>query len=442
MPQQPYINTYEDPALKKATISEIKNTSIPNVGLRPVKTTSTTVDDATVASRPAKTELDSAVGSAINVNTSDSVERIVKTPDGTIVIVNTNKEVTVNTYEDISEQKFINNVSGGILAVGTVTGTTYLNEVSNVNKLGFNVGGGFSITDLGNGTASVGLTGSSVLEDNVEVIGTSVGAVDAGYTFPIGMTFTQFVMAISQKTIPPTYTPPTLSLAGSPTVGQFEIGTITNILFTRTFTQNDAGSQTANRLYKNAVLISSSFPYTDNSVQLTGSTISYQAQVDYAQGPIKNDNMGNPSPAGRINAGTISSNTLSYVGIRRSFYGTPLTTPTTSNDVRAMSGSSFNTANNPDVNASGENLVPSPTPNYTITIPIGATRVTFAYPDTSRSVASVRYQELAFSEVKSNFTQTTVSVAGANSYLPVSYRVYTYVPVEPFSQEVHYLVFI
>jgi len=441
MSKQPFINTFDDQALKQKTVRDFRNTPPPEQNLRSVKTTSTADNTGTRTFRPLKTTLAATqVSQTSNSNVYTGGDRVIQTPGGT-VIIDTDKDVIVNTYEEVVEQRYFNNISGGTLDVGTTVGTTFNNIVGYVTKLGFD-SIGFTVNDLGGGLARISLDSGSVLTQNVEVIGTDLGAVDEGYTFPAGMTFTDFVMTISQKTIPPTYNQPTLVLNGSPSPTSTEIGTIISPVFNRTFTQNDAGALTANRLYKDSVLISSSFPYTDTGVQLVEIAIQYDAEVDYAQGPIKNNNMGVPDPAGRINAGTVSSNTLTYIGLRKGFYGTPLTTPSNNTEVRAMTEGTFDTTNNPDVNASGEDLVPNPNPNFTITIPIGATRVSFAYPATSRDVASVRYQELAFTEVRSNFTQTSVNVSGANGYSPVAYRVYTYVPVEPFSQEVHYLVFI
>lgn len=299
----------------------------------------------------------------------------------------------------------------------------------------------------------VNVTLDANLTEDIQVIGTSVGAVPEGYTFPTGLNFTDFVMLISQKNIPPTYTAPTAQITGYPdliisgnpftgTVPLTEVGTVKDIQFTTNFNQNDGGSSTATRIKKNGTTISNLGIYTDLAVLYDINPTLYTAEFDYGQGPIKNDNMGNPYPTGRIGAGTAVSNTLTVIGTRVAFYGTPASTPTNSAQVRVIGPSSFNTTNNPDVDAAGSNLVPSPTPSFTITIPIGATRVCFAYPDTSRAVASVRYQELSDSEVKGNFTLTTISVQGANGYAAVNYKVYTYVPVEAFTQAVHYKVFI
>lgn len=415
--KKPTVNSTQNEALaSKATVAK---TTTP----APVKTIKIK-GPAPVPGTNGNTIVQAAQDSGLSAVRASDTEKIINSPDGAI-IVTTGKDVYVNTYEQVVEQKFITLGTEGVTSIVAGINTT-------ITSTGVD----------GTGEVTINSGGGGTLISNVEVIGTSVGAVDAGYTFPAGMTFTEFVEVIAQKTIAPTYTAPTVTIAGNPAPGSIEIGAILSIIFSRTFVQNDAGSLTASRLYKDSVQISAGFPYTDTGVQVVSTPIVYNAQVDYAQGPIKNNNMGMPDPTGRIEAGTIGSNSLSYVGLRKSFYGSPASTPVSSADVRAMSDSTFTTADNPDVDASGQNLVPAPTPSFTITIPVGATRVVFAYPATSRAVASVRYQELAFTEVKGNFTQTTVSVTGANSYSATSYRVYTYVPVEPFSVENHYQVFI
>lgn len=284
--------------------------------------------------------------------------------------------------------------------------------------------------------------GGAALEQDVDVIGTDVGAVPDGDTFPEGMTFTEFVLAISQKVIPPSFGGPQLTLIGSPPPGNFEVGELLDLTFTENYVQNDAGARVSLILSRNAVVASTIMPYSETGVQMTLVAGNYWEEVTYDEGPCKLDNFGQEDCTGRIPAGTVVSNTLSYIGQRKAFYGTPVTTPTDSAGVRAVGNSVFAAYENSGVSAAGLDLVGSPSANFTITIPIGATRVVFAYPATLRAVASVRYQELANSEVKGNFTETLVNVQGANGFAAASYRVYTYVPVEPFSIVNNYRVFI
>lgn len=112
--------------------------------------------------------------------------------------------------------------------------------------------------------------------------------------------------------------------------------------------------------------------------------------------------------------------------VRASFYGTDSvnsTTYTTSNEVRALtksltlkSGSKFN-----------------------ISIPVAAKMVVIALP-TGLSVKSVKYVEAMNTEVKDVFTESTISVEGANAYLAESYKLLTYIPDLAFTQTVTYAV--
>lgn len=313
----------------------------------------------------------------------------------------------------------------GNLKVGTILSAVSIQV--HIDRFGLGGGGG---------------GGMGPLDHDVLVIGTNVGAIDAGYTFLTGTTFSEFVELVSKRTIPPTYAGPTMSIVPSPTPTSFEIGTLLDITISRLLSLNDAGPETATTLSKNSILISSSYPYVDAGVTLGNTAITYVGSTSYDEGACKLNNRGVIDCAGHILAGTVGSNTITFVGTRMAFFGVPSSTPATSVAVRALGNSSFNSSNNTTVDSAGVAIGSTITPNFTITIPIGATRVVFAYPATSRAVASVRYQELADSEVKANFTETTVMVEGANSFTAVAYRVYTYIPVEPFSLVNHYRVFI
>lgn len=312
----------------------------------------------------------------------------------------------------------------GELKVGTILSAVSIQV--HIDRFGLGGGGG----------------GMGPLDHDVDVIGTNVGAIDEGYTFLTGTTFSQFVELVSKRTLPPSYSGPTLSISANPSPTNFEIGTIISPIISRSLALNDAGPENAKQLSKNSVLISTTFPYTDSNVTLGNTAIIYSSSSSYDEGACKLNNRGVIDCAGHILAGTVNSNTITFVGTRMAFFGVPGSTPVTSAAVRGLGNSSFNSSNNATVDAAGVALGGSVTPNFTITIPIGADRVVFAYPATSRAVASVRYQELADSEVKANFTETTVMVEGANSFAAVAYRVYTYIPVEPFSIVNHYRVFI
>ena len=61
---------------------------------------------------------------------------------------------------------------------------------------------------------------------------------------------------------------------------------------------------------------------------------------------------------------------------------------------------------------------------FTISIPVGAKAVIFAYPATLRDVTSVKDVNGLSAEVKSAFVKSTLSVEGANAYAGADYKVY------------------
>ena len=319
-------------------------------------------------------------------------------------------------------------VSTGALKVGTILSAVSVQV--HIDRFGLGGGGG-NIT----------------LDHDVEVIGTSVGAIDEGYTFLTGTSFSQFVELVSKRTLPPSYAGPTMTIASNPAPGNIEVGTIISPIISRVLSLNDAGAEVSTTLSKNNILLSTSYSYTDNNVTLGSTSISYSGTTTYGEGPCKLNNRGVIDCNGHIAAGTVNSNVITFVGTRLAFYGFPVVSDLgpgvgTSAGIRALGNTSFNSSNNTTVDANGVALSGSITPNFTIAIPIGTTKVVIAYPATSRPIASIRYQELSDSEVKFNFVETSVDVEGANAYTAIPYRVYTYTPVEAFSSAVHYRVFI
>lgn len=141
--------------------------------------------------------------------------------------------------------------------------------------------------------------------------------------------------------------------------------------------------------------------------------ISYKitAKATHGAGTIPVTNTGNEYATGQIEAGTKSTTSGAVTGYRNTFYGT-LTSKSdiTSSTVRGLSGKSGKTLANGN--------------SFTITIPVGALRVVFAYPATLRDVTSVKDVNGMNAEIKSSFTKSTVAVEGANSHTAINYKVY------------------
>ena len=59
-----------------------------------------------------------------------------------------------------------------------------------------------------------------------------------------------------------------------------------------------------------------------------------------------------------------------------------------------------------------------------ISIPVGAMRIVFAYPSTVRDVSSVKDVNGMNAEIATSFVQSTLQVKGNNDYDAIDYKVY------------------
>ena len=262
------------------------------------------------------------------------------------------------------------------------------------------------------------------------LVGNVVGNYNIGDTIESGSSLTDVLIAMLEKVIPPIYVQPTLSINITPTHGNYEAGTSIQTTITPSWNQNDSGEAIEYRIYRNSIEIfdSAGVPlvYTDDPLVLGDGNISYFMRVWYEEGPTKNDNFGDPDPTGKILAGDIQSNTRTYVGRRRLWWDADQISETdpSSNDIRALGNTQLNPQNGT---------------TFTLNIPVGSTRVIFAYPKNLREVSSVIYSLLNV-DVKDTFTEIEVSVEGVNGFDSIPYRVYIYTPTIPFGDSVTYVV--
>ena len=162
---------------------------------------------------------------------------------------------------------------------------------------------------------------SAELEDDVTAIGVSIGSVNDGDTLLKGLSFTDFAKKILQKRIAPKYINPSVSLS-TDAKSVLERDSSATIIITPSFTQNDAGVVTGYELFRNGVSIYTDTTvsvYTDSITNLSGTYIQYTCKVTYADGEIKNDNMGDPDTTGQILAGSITG-TASKINIALKYY--------------------------------------------------------------------------------------------------------------------------
>ena len=248
--------------------------------------------------------------------------------------------------------------------------------------------------------------------------GGTVGGLKTGDTVPLGTTMDDLIKLLTQKSVPATYTQPgvTCRVSAGTAAGSYEVGTQINTTIQGTFTQNDAGALTSIEIKKGAssVLSSPTSPVTTDAQTFTlgEETVTFTATATYAEGAIKNDNLGQPSPEGHIQAGSKTSSGVSFTGKRNLFYGTGVgAAPSmTSEEVRGLTN---------------KQLGPSNGTSFNINVATGQQYVVIAYPKTLRKITKCFYVEQN-TDLAENFTEETISVQGANGAAGADYRVLVY----------------
>jgi len=174
----------------------------------------------------------------------------------------------------------------------------------------------------------------------------------------------EFNRVLQGLSTPPTYTQPTTTLTVPQT--QVEIGSnIDNITITINYNKQDGGDPTAFRLYEGGLLLSQNqvTQYSKTNVQ---ADVVFYAEVDYAQGPIKNDSLGIPRPDEIVAAGTITTpgKTIATTVVEFIYFGAADSLPTSESEYKALP----QTANK---NTSPVTLITGDTKlNFIIAIPI------------------------------------------------------------------------
>ena len=269
-----------------------------------------------------------------------------------------------------------------------------------------------------------------------------VGSIEAGDVIPAGTSLQQFVEQLVTATFYPTFTAPTFTVSRN-IASQLEIGTITNVTLTGSFNRGSITGKSVGGIWQPATFQDyrsgvatlytlNSTPngtnniLTVNNYQIVSGNQSWSASVSYAVGPQPVDSKGDTYST-PLSSDSLSANTANTNGVRAYFHGTKTNTtvPATSADIRGLTTSVLN---------------PSNGTTFSISIPIGTEMVLFAYPSTLQNVSQVLYVEGLNADVKGIFTQITISVESANAYDSINYKVYYYIPVEPFSATATYNV--
>lgn len=250
-----------------------------------------------------------------------------------------------------------------------------------------------NLTKTQTGTSTFSTKGKSVAEAFTEIFSKRLQPTITSQP-AVSLTFSQAKAYEVGTVVTPTY-------SASLSAGSYTYGPATGITAQTWEVTNTAGGS--------ATTATGTF---DNVTVVDGISYTITAKATYNEGAVANDNLGSPSnPVIKIAAGSASKTSSAITGYRNTFYGT-------TTDKTALDSDTIRT-----LTKSGKALANGN--KFTITIPVGAVRVVFAYPATLRDVTSVTDTNGLGAEVKSAFTMQKMVVKGAGSDAGIEYKVYT-----------------
>lgn len=173
------------------------------------------------------------------------------------------------------------------------------------------------------------LTATNVTTSTFQVKAVSQGIYNDGTTIPVGTSLETIIRNMLITRVFPTYNAPLLSVAyGSPSISTtYEVGfTIPTFTINPTYTPRDGGSLVGYAYLRNGSTLGNGSTFTVNSFQIN-STTTLQVSARYGDGPIYNDNLGDPYPDTSIKANSVI-NTLTINTLYPYFYGKSSTQPT------------------------------------------------------------------------------------------------------------------
>ena len=250
-----------------------------------------------------------------------------------------------------------------------------------------------NLTKTQTGTSTFSTKGKSVAEAFTEIFSKRLQPTITAQP-AVSLTFSQAKAYEVGTVVTPTY-------SASLSAGSYTYGPATGITAQTWEVTNTAGCS-----------VTTATGTFDNVTVVDGISYTITAKATYNEGAVANDNLGSPSnPVIKIAAGSASKTSSAITGYRNTFYGTTTNkTALDSDTIRTLTKSGKALANGN---------------KFTITIPIGAVRVVFAYPATLRDVTSVTDTNGLGAEVKSAFTMQKMVVKGAGSDAGIEYKVYT-----------------
>ena len=320
---------------------------------------------------------------------------------GDIVVITTTIEG--NTYE---QSAFMYDGTQWAAMTGKVDADKVILQdditmAGNYNQIG-------NLTKDQNGTATFATKGKSVAEALTEIFSKRLQPTITSNP-AVTLTFGQAKAYEVGTTVSPTY-------SASLSAGSYTYGPATGITATSWEISDTAGNtaDTASGSFADVVV-------TDNT------NYKITAKANYGAGAVAVDNLGaTSSPEIKIAAGSATKTSGAITGYRNTFYGTVTEkAEVTSTIIRGLTKSNKALSNGS---------------SFTITIPVGAVRVIFAYPAVLQDVSSVKDVNGLNAEIKSAFTKSSVTVAGTGADTGITYKVYVTDFAEPVAKANSYTV--
>ena len=220
-------------------------------------------------------------------------------------------------------------------------------------------------------------------------------------------------------TIHPDYVSPSASITN---VNQTkEVGELIDLSLTITYTQNDGGSATSYTLnsYVNNVgptLVSNTQTTSITDLKVIDGTIGYEGVVSHDEGPVKENNIGELDPIGRIEAGSVTSSRTNIIGRYKFFFGNTPSVPIDSATTRSLPQNSFENNSSIDLITGVTNT------DFVVAIPV------------DKSITQVNDLTNLNADLTLNYVLTDSSfVVNDAEGLPVTYKLYVYSTAVPYS---------
>lgn len=251
----------------------------------------------------------------------------------------------------------------------------------------------------------------------------TLGGYKTGDIIAAGTPIETVIKKLLAKQIPPTYTAPTVTLTnnGGTAAGNYEIGTTISPKLRAAYNKNNGGDLIELNIIGIASGVTSPLS-TEITPFILESTTKYQASAQYEDGPILNDNLGDPYPTGQIKAGTKTSGYMTFTPFRQGWFWGILNTssveePLTSEIIRSgtKKGGAYGSGSITGIAASKV---------------ANRKRIFVACPAANKGVTKVIMPSAMNADCTADFVKqsSTVMVEGANGFDAIAYNVWVYEP--------------